>query len=153
MSYKYLWVLMSTFRYSKDLDPWWVTHDIQVPDPWVQVMSWVKLTRIQVQVCKYKILMSLSLSNSWVHSWHALHNIETVQWGLVLPQLSSAFFRLFCGFFVTENAVIDVMMRKKLTNIAPLHTFQIKKKLFKYMQPILKYSKNNMWFFWMPHIS
>jgi len=33
-----------------------------------------------------------------------------------------------------------------VNNIAPLHTFQIKKKLSKYMQPILKYSKNNTWF-------
>jgi hypothetical protein len=39
------------------------------------------------------------------------------------------------------------MVRKMVTNIAPLHTFQIKKKLSKYMQPILKYSKNNMQFF------
>jgi hypothetical protein len=30
-----------------------------------------------------------------------------------------------------------------VNNIAPLHT------LSKYMQPILKYSKNNMWFFGM----
>jgi hypothetical protein len=68
-------------------------------------------------------------------------------WPVVLPQLSSAFFRLFCGFFVTENAVIDVTVQEMVTNIATLHTFQIKKKLSKYMQPILKYSKNNMWFF------
>jgi hypothetical protein len=66
---------------------------------------------------------------------------------LVLPQLSSAFFRLFCGFFVTANAVIDVTVRKMVTNIPPLYTFQIKKKLSEYMQPILKYSKNNIQFF------
>ena len=65
----------------------------------------------------------------------------------MLPQLSWAFFRLFCGFFVMENVVIDVTVREMVTNIAPLYTFQIKKKLSKYMQPILKYSKNNMWFF------
>ena len=47
--------------------------------------------------------------------------------GLVLPQLSSALFRLFCGFFVTENAVIDVTVWEMVTNIAPLYTFQIKK--------------------------
>ena len=68
---------------------------------------------------------------------------------IVLPQLSSAFFRLFCGFFVTENAVINVTVQEMVPNIAPPYTFQIKKKLSKYMQPILKYSKNSMWFFWM----
>jgi hypothetical protein len=41
------------------------------------------------------------------------------------------------------------MVQEMVTNIAPLHTFQIIIKLSKYMQPILKYSKNNMWFFWM----
>ena len=66
---------------------------------------------------------------------------------IVLPQSGSAFFRLFCGFFVTENAVIDVTVREMVTNIAPLHTFQIIFFISKYMQPILKYSKNNMWFF------
>jgi hypothetical protein len=30
-----------------------------------------------------------------------------------------------------------------MENIAPLHIFQIKKDLFKSMQPILRYSKNN----------
>jgi hypothetical protein len=69
------------------------------------------------------------------------------QLALVLPQLSSAFFRLSFSLFVTENAVIDVTMREMVNNIAPLYTFQIKKKLSKSMQPILKYSKNNMWFF------
>jgi hypothetical protein len=71
---------------------------------------------------------------------------------LVLPQLSLAFFRLFCSFFITENAVIDVMVWEMVNNIAPLHTFQINKKLSKYMQPILKYSKNNMWFFWTAYL-
>jgi protein gp37 len=66
---------------------------------------------------------------------------------VVLPQLSSA--QLFFSFFVTENAVIDVTVWEMVTNIAPLHTFQIIIKLSKYMEPILKYSKNNMWFFWM----
>jgi hypothetical protein len=50
----------------------------------------------------------------------------------------------FFGFFVTENAVIDITIQEMVTNIAPLHTFQIIIKLSKYMQPILKYSKNNM---------
>jgi hypothetical protein len=68
---------------------------------------------------------------------------------IVLPQLSSAVFRLFCSFFVTANAVIDVTVQKTVTNIPPLHTFQIKKNLSKYMQPILKYSKNNIQFFRM----
>jgi hypothetical protein len=73
-----------------------------------------------------------------------------VEWiFVVLSQLSSAFFRLFFGLFVTENAVIDVTVREMVNNIAPLHTFQINKNLSKYMQPILKYSKNNMWFFGM----
>ena len=31
---------------------------------------------------------------------------------LVLPQLSLTFFQLFCSFFVTENAVIDVTAQK-----------------------------------------
>ena len=66
---------------------------------------------------------------------------------VVLPQLSLGFFSAFLWLFVTGNAVIDVTVRKMVTNIAPLHTFQIKKKLSKYMQPILKYSKNNMLFF------
>src|SRR5882762_5257277 len=61
-----------------------------------------------------------------------------IQVQVVLPQLSSA--QLFFSFFVTENAVIDVTVREMVTNIASLHT------LSKYMQPILKYSKNNMWF-------
>jgi hypothetical protein len=65
---------------------------------------------------------------------------------VVLPQLSSTFFRLFFGLFVTENAVIDVTVQEMINNIATLHTFQIKKKLSKSMQPILKYSKSNMWF-------
>ena len=30
-----------------------------------------------------------------------------------------------------------------MENIAPLHIFQIKKDLFKSMEPILRYSKNN----------
>jgi hypothetical protein len=42
-----------------------------------------------------------------------------------VAELPSAFFRLFFGFFVTENAVIDVTMREMVNNIAPLHTFQI----------------------------
>ena len=48
-------------------------------------------------------------------------------WRVVLPQLSSAFFWLFCGFFVTENVVIDVTVREMVANMAPLYTFQIKK--------------------------
>jgi hypothetical protein len=50
---------------------------------------------------------------------------------LVLPWLSSAFFRLFCGFFVTANAVIDVTVRKMVTNIPPLHIFQKEKKIIR----------------------
>ena len=47
---------------------------------------------------------------------------------LVLPQLSSAFFfGFFCSFFVTENVVIDATVQEMVTNIAPLHTFQILK--------------------------
>jgi hypothetical protein len=29
------------------------------------------------------------------------------------------------SFFIAENAVIDVMVWEMVTNIAPLHTFQI----------------------------
>jgi len=61
--------------------------------------------------------------------------------------VASAQLSFFSGFFITENAVIDVTVRKMVTNIAPLYTFQIKKNSSKCMQPILKYSKNNMWFF------
>ena len=32
--------------------------------------------------------------------------------GIVLPWLSSVFFRLFIGFFVTENAVLDITIQK-----------------------------------------
>ena len=59
------------------------------------------------------------------------------------------FFSVFFGFFITENAVIDITIQEMVTNIAPLHTFQIYKNLSKFMQPILKYAKNNMWFFGM----
>ena len=45
----------------------------------------------------------------------------------MLPQLSLALFSIFCGFFNTENAAIDVMVWEMVTNIAPLHIFQIKK--------------------------
>jgi hypothetical protein len=38
------------------------------------------------------------------------------------------FFWFFIGFFVTDNAVIDITMQEMVTNIAPLHTLQIKKK-------------------------
>jgi hypothetical protein len=51
------------------------------------------------------------------------------------------------SFFITENAVIDITIQEMVTNIASLHTFHIIKQLSKCMQPILKYSKNNMWFF------
>ena len=79
--------------------------------------------------------------------WHVTDELfQIVQYaGLVLPRFGSVFF----SFFITENAVIDITIQKMVTNIALLYTFQIKKKLSKYMQPILKDSKNNMWFFWM----
>src|SRR5882762_7372997 len=63
---------------------------------------------------------------------------------VVLPRLSLVFFQLFSGFFITENAGIDVTVREMVNNIVTLHTFQIIIKLSKYMQPILKYSKNNI---------
>ena len=53
------------------------------------------------------------------------------------------FFSFFIGFFAVENAVIDMTKHKMMQNIAPLHIFQIKKYLFKSMQPISRYSKNN----------
>jgi hypothetical protein len=51
--------------------------------------------------------------------------VVMIQFHLVLPQFGSVFFWLFFGFFVTENAVIDITIHKMVTNIAPLHTFQI----------------------------
>ena len=66
-----------------------------------------------------------------------------MQTTVVLLQLNLAFFWLF----ITENVVIDVTVWEMITNMAPFYTFQILKKLSKYIQPILKYSKNNMWFF------
>ena len=96
--------------------------------------KWYSITYFYV--CHDSLLIHKSYPGSWV---------PTCCQGLVLPQLSSAFF----GFFVTENAVIDVMVWEMVTNIAPRHTFQIFLKISKYMQPILKYLKNNMWLFWM----
>ena len=63
--------------------------------------------------------------------------------GVVLPQFGSVFLRFFIGFFVVENAVIDMTTQVIMENIAPLHIFQIRKDLFKSMKPILRYSKNN----------
>ena len=68
-------------------------------------------------------------------------------WINVATVCLSFLFLFFIGFFVTEKEVIDITIQEMIANIAPLYTFQIKKKLSKYMQPILKYSKNNMWFF------
>ena len=77
-----------------------------------------------------------------VRSWHR-------SWHLVLPRFGSVFLRFFIGFFVVENAVIDMTTQVMMKNITPLHIFQIKKDLFKSMQPILRYSKNNKQLFWM----
>jgi hypothetical protein len=41
--------------------------------------------------------------------------------------VASAQLGFFFGFFITENAVIDVMVQEMVTNIAPLHIFQIKR--------------------------
>ena len=80
--------------------------------------------------------------------FYPVYKVPQLHLQLVLPQLSLAFFfRFYCSFFITDNVVIDVTVWEMVTNIAPLHTFQILKKLSKYMQPVLKYSKNNMWFF------
>ena len=68
---------------------------------------------------------------------------------VVLPQFGSVFFRFFVGFFVIENAVIDMTTPIMMGNIAPLHIFHIKEDLFKSMQPILRYSKNNKQLFCM----
>ena len=62
---------------------------------------------------------------------------------LVLPWFGSVFFRFFVGFFIIENAVIDMTAQVMVENISPLHIFQIKKDSYKSMQPILRYSKNN----------
>jgi hypothetical protein len=49
-----------------------------------------------------------------------------VRWPrVVLPWFGLVFFRLFFGFFVTENAVIDITIQEMVTNIASLYTFQI----------------------------
>ena len=64
----------------------------------------------------------------------SIGSVATVQFG---------FFRFFIGFFVVENAVIDMTTQVIIEDIAPPHIFQIKKDLFKSMQPILRYSKNN----------
>ena len=45
----------------------------------------------------------------------------------LFTSVASAQLSFFFSFFVTENAVIDVTVREMVTNIAPLHTFQIKK--------------------------
>jgi hypothetical protein len=77
---------------------------------------------------------------------YTLFKSDTVS--IVLPQFGPVFLVwFFISFFVIENAVIDITTLGMVTNIAPLHTFQINKKLLKYMQPILRYSKNNKWFF------
>jgi hypothetical protein len=41
------------------------------------------------------------------------------------PLISVASAQLYFGFFIIENAVIDVTVWKMVSNIAPLHTFQI----------------------------
>ena len=61
----------------------------------------------------------------------------------MLPQFGSVFFRFFVSFFIVDKTVIDMTTQVIMENIAPLHIFQIKKDLFKSMQPILRYSKNN----------
>jgi hypothetical protein len=49
-------------------------------------------------------------------------------WGGSVAMVQLSFFFLF-GFFITENVVIDITIQEMVTNIAPLHTFQIKKKI------------------------
>ena len=68
---------------------------------------------------------------------------------VVLPRFGLVLFRFFISFFVVENAVINITTQVMMGTIAPLHNFQIKKDLFKSVQPILRYSKNNKQLFWM----
>ena len=59
---------------------------------------------------------------------------------LVLPQFGLVFFfQFFVGFFIIENAVIEITTQVMMENIAPHHIFQIKEDLYKSMQPILRY--------------
>jgi hypothetical protein len=90
-----------------------------------------------------------SIKNPLLTIANAIEQHTTNQSSVATVQLGGFLFLFlfFISLFVTENAVIDITIQEMVTNIAPLHTFQILKKLSKYMQPILKYSKNNMWFF------
>ena len=88
--------------------------------------------------------------NPYVHHLDFLLFCYLVTWlCLVLPRFGSVFFRFFVGFFVIKNVVIDMTTQIMMGNIAPLHIFHIKKDLFKSMQPILRYSKNNKQLFCM----
>ena len=78
-----------------------------------------------------------------IHTAIKLSGSLTITKLVVLPQFGSVFFRFFVGFFVVENEVIDMTTQVMMENIAPPHTFQIKKDLFKSIQPILRYSKND----------
>ena len=114
---------------------------------------------------KYLIIIILTIylqrtSNKILINKHAAASIVVLPplwWvvvGVVMPPLSVAtvrfgFFRFFVGFFVIENVVIDMTTPIMMGNIAPLHIFHIKKYLFKSMQPILRYSKNNKQLFCM----
>jgi hypothetical protein len=55
-----------------------------------------------------------------------------------LVHFSSQF---FIGFFIVENAVIDMTTQMIMDNIAPLHILQIKKDLFKSMPANLEILK------------
>ena len=72
-----------------------------------------------------------------------------IQRPIVLPRFGLFFLRFFVGFFIVGNAVIDMTTQVIIENIAPLHIFQIKKDLFKSIQPILRSSKNNRQLFAM----
>jgi len=42
-----------------------------------------------------------------------------------LPSVATVQLSFFSAFSITENAVIDITIQEMVTNIAPLHTFQI----------------------------
>jgi hypothetical protein len=52
-------------------------------------------------------------------------NVYVAEYSVAIVRL--VFFQFFIGFFITENAVMDMIIQEMVTNIAPLHTFQILK--------------------------
>ena len=139
---------LETFRPSIDYDKF--ESEVICPYLWTAWIHRADHALLQLHLtlapsqASFVDLLSTLEEIDYNQSLHFLESSVT----LVLPRFSSVFFFwFFIGFFITENAVIDITIQEMVINIAPLHTFQIFKKLSKYMLPILKYSKNNMWFF------